>query len=122
MRFRPHNWSLAMAGKAIAISLVAIGAGFVLQAKALPKLVETLREMDREPSAWIALGLQFSSLLPLLPVPGLVLGIGAIIMPTFRKPLAALAIVAAAAATAVIVAMLIGTMAPLYEIPRELPM
>ncbi|MBI4580328.1 MAG: hypothetical protein HY718_11540 [Planctomycetes bacterium] len=117
---RSEKWSLFLAAKAIAISVVAIGAAIVLSRMALPKLAETLHGMNVTPAPWVLKGLEYQAELPMLPVPGLLLGIAAIMFKPCRPLLAALALAAAVLATGVIVAMLIGSMAPLYEVPRGL--
>ncbi len=118
--FGRRSWPVLLAGKAIAISLAAIVAAVVLNQMALPRLAEELHGLQRQPSSFIVFGLKHRGLLPFLPVPGLILGIAAFAMRPLRSPLALLAMLAAVAATGVIVAMLLGSMAPLYEIPRDL--
>ena len=117
---RNQTWPTLMAVKAILLSLAATGAGFVLLRIALPKLTDALHGIGREPSSWMLVGLQYQDLLVFLPAPGLVLGIAALMFRPFRPLIAVLAMIAAIGATAVIVAMLIAFMAPLYEIPRGL--
>ena len=111
-------WPTTMAVKAILLSIVASGAGFVLTRMALPKLADALHVIGHEPSGWVLTGMRFQDVLPILPAPGLVLGIAALMFRPFRPLLAVLAMLVAVAATIVIVALLIGSMAPLYEIPR----
>jgi hypothetical protein len=115
-----RGWAGYLAGKAVALSLAAIVAAFILNRVALPKLAETLHEMHKQPTPFIAFGLQHHGLLPFLPVPGLILGIAAFVLRPLRSLLAPLALLAAVLATGVIVAMLLGSMAPLYEVPRDL--
>jgi len=76
--------------------------------------------MNRETPSWVFTALEYHAELPFLPVPGLLLGIAALMFKPFRLPLAVLAMIVAVAATAAIVAMLIGGMMPLYEVPRGL--
>lgn len=115
-----HRWAVSMAIKAILLSIVASGAGFVVGRMALPKLIDALHGMGQKPPELILTSLQYQDLLPLLPLPGLVLGIAALMFRVFRPLLAPLAMLAAVLATFGIVAMLIGSMAPLYQIPRGL--
>lgn len=115
-----RNWSAYLAGKAVAISLVAIVAGVVLNRMALPRLSDALHDLHRQPSPLIAFGLNHRALLPFLPVPGLLLGVSAFVLRPLRPILAPAAMLAAVAATGAIVAMLLGSMAPLYEVPRGL--
>jgi hypothetical protein len=63
-----------LAGKAIAISIVAIGAAVVLSQMALPRLTTVLGELGTKPPGWALSVLDYRSELPLLPVPGLLLG------------------------------------------------
>lgn len=112
------KWGGILAGKAIAISLAGIGAALALSRLALPKVVSVLSEMGQKPADWILLALDYRDELPLLPVPGLLLGIAALMFRPMRGPLAFLAIVAAGLATAGIVAMLIGSIAPFYDASR----
>jgi len=113
-----RNWSAYLAGKAIALSVVAIGAAVVLTRMALPRLIESLNGAGREVSPLIALGLEHRSLLPFLPIPGLLLGVAAFILRPLRSPLAILAMIVAVVSTAAIIGLLLGSMAPLYQVPR----
>jgi hypothetical protein len=109
------SWSAYLAGKAIAISGAAIVAAMVLSRMALPMLVDSLSGMDKEPADWILIALQYSNGLPLLPVPGLVLGVAAMMLRPLRGVLAVLAMIASGLSAAIIVAMLMGTLAPFYD-------
>jgi hypothetical protein len=109
------NWSAYLAGKAIAISIVAIGAAVVLSRIALPRVTVVLGEMGTKPPGWALSALDYRNELPLLPVPGLLLGIAALMFRPFRGMLAVAAMIAAVLATGIIVAMLIGSLAPFYD-------
>lgn len=109
------SWSAYLAGKAIAISIVAIGAAVALSRMALPRLTAVLGEMGTAPPAWALRALDFRDELPLLPVPGLLLGIAALMFRSFRGLLAVAAIIAAGLATGIIIAMLIGSLMPFYD-------
>jgi len=115
MRFLIRNWSVYLAFKAVAISLAAIVAAIALSRLALPKLVEAMHGMGTKPPDWVLLALDYRSELPLLPVPGLLLGIAAILFRPFRGLLAIVALLAAALVTLAIVAMLIGSLTPFYD-------
>lgn len=105
-----------MAGKAIVVSAMSIAAAVVLSRMALPRLTAVLGEMGTPPPGWATAALRFQNELPLLGVPGLVLGIAALMFKPFRGLLAAAAMFAAVAATGAIVAMLVGTLAPFYGV------
>ncbi len=109
------SWSVYLAGKAVAISIVAIGAAVVLSQMALPRLVAVLGEMGAKPPGWALRALDYRSELPLLPAPGLLLGIAALMFKPFRGLLALAAIIAAVLATFIIVAMLVGSLVPFYD-------
>jgi hypothetical protein len=109
------NWAGYLAGKAIAISGGAIVAAMALSRVALPTLVESLSGMGNQPPEWVLIALQYRSELPLLPLPGLILGVAAIMLRPLRGVLAVAAMLAAGLATAIIVAMLIGSLAPFYD-------
>lgn len=111
-----RHGSTYLAGKAIVVSLAAIAASLVLSRMALPRLSAVLGEMGAQPPGWAMAALQFQNELPLLPVPGLLLGIAALMFRPFRTPLAVAAMLAAVAATAMIVAMLVGTLVPFYGV------
>jgi hypothetical protein len=115
-----RNWASFLAAKAIAVSVVAMGAGYVLAQVALPKLADALHGVGRMPSDLVLTGLRFKAELPFLPAPGLLLGLAAFMFPSVRRPCAVLAMVAAAVSTLIIVGLLIGSLAPLYQVPREL--
>jgi hypothetical protein len=117
---RRQMWATLMAVKAALLSAVAIAAAVVLTRMALPKLVEALHCAGRPSSPLVLMELRYQDTIPLLPVPGLILGIAALMFRPFRALFAILAMLAALVATAGIVALLIGSMAPLYEVPRGL--
>jgi hypothetical protein len=118
MRFLIRSSGAYLAFKAIAVSLAAIVAAMVLSRMALPKLVEAMHGLGSKPPDWVLLALDYRNELPLLPVPGLLLGIAAIMFRPFRGVLAVAALLAAGLATFAIVAMLIGCLAPFYDATR----
>jgi hypothetical protein len=115
-----RNLSGYVAAKAIAISVVAIGAAVVLSQMALPRLTTVLGEMGAKPPDWALTALEYQSELPLLPVPGLLLGIAAFMFKPMRGMLAWAAMLASVAATGIIVAMLIGSLVPFYNMAELL--
>lgn len=119
--FAPRqNWATFLAVKAITLSIVAMAAAFVLGHLALPKLAEALNGMGRDPSALVLKGIEYQAWIPILPTPGLLLGIWALMFRSLRTPLAVLAMLLAVAATVAVVLLLLGSMAPLYQVPRDL--
>lgn len=109
------TWSAVVAGNAIALAGTAIGAAIALSRLALPKLAEELSGMGSQPPEWVSIALDHHNELPLVGVPGLVLGVAAMMIRPLRSVLAVAAIIAAGLAIAAILLMFIGTLAPLYN-------
>lgn len=109
------HWSSYLAAKAIVVSIGAFGVGLALSRLALPGMVDALAGAGSPPPRWAAIALDYHHELPLLGAPGLLLGIAALMFRTFRAPLAVAAMLAAGVATAGILAMLVGTLAPFYD-------
>ncbi len=112
-------WPLWLAIKAISIGAVAFIAAIVLNRLAFPKLNEQLKDLPEVPGAVVFM-LEHRALIPALPVPGLALGILALTLPGFRKPLAVIAVLASSLAALAVVGCLLAGMMPLYAVPRDL--
>lgn len=118
--FMRRNFWLWLAVRSTLTGVAATVVAFVLQGTALPKLTQETRELrGPEPAAIKTIG-GLGRALPLVPAPAIVLGLAAIILPTFRRILAPLAAVAAVIGLVAVVGTLIAAMLPLYQMPREL--
>lgn len=110
-----RRWPLVLAVKAMAISVVGLGAGYTVNQLALPRLLEELEGSRKALSPVLSHMLSVRGLLSMSPLAGLLLGLAAIGLKPLRTPLALLAMVAAIGSVAAIVGMLVLAMMPLYQ-------
>lgn len=95
-------------------------AAWIVQRTALPALTRESAGTSASSSGLANVVLALRDWLIWLPLPGLLLGVAAIVLTTVRGPLALLAALAAFAAVAALVAVLVFSLAPLYQVPPDL--
>ena len=114
------SFSLRLAMRATLTSIVAIVAAVVIESTALPKLEGELKGLGRQQPAALKWAGVFQGRLRYVPVPALVLGLAALALPTLRPVLAVLAMGALALAMVIVVGSLVGSLAPMYQVPEDL--
>jgi hypothetical protein len=117
---RSGSWPMWLAVRSTATAVTGIVVAMTLGSTALPKLSEELKASDLQPPAPLGVLVANPQALPMLPVPGLLLGIAAIVLRPFRGPLAILSAIAATAAMVLIVGALIGSLAPMYSMSVDM--
>lgn len=116
---RSGSWPTWLAFRSTVTAAAAIAAGWVVKATALPALTREVGEGGVASTPLPEWVLALGDWLPLVGVPGLVLGLAAIRLRRFRPPLAVLATIASVGAIVAIVGTLIGLMLPFYQqVPR----
>ena len=115
MLTRSGHWPTRLAIRCIFTCAFAIVAAVAIHKLALPTLTEESAAMGAPAATgWIV---HIKGLLPLTPIPGLLLAIGAIALRSSRAPLAILATLATVAAILLIIGTLVGSLLPMYQIP-----
>ena len=113
---RSGSWSTWLAFRSTLTAGSAVVVGWIVRTTALPRLTAEASELGLGGAAgspWLGM---VSDWLPLVGVPGLVLGIAAIAIRSARPVLAVLAALASVAAIVVIVAVLAASLLPMYQI------
>ena len=105
--------SVFTAGMAIVVAII-------LNRTAMPRLAAEAPTTHVNLPAGLSCLLVGRHLLPWIPVPGLLLGLAALLLRPLRPILAALAAIGCLIAVVLIVGALIGALAPLYQAPAEL--
>jgi hypothetical protein len=119
-RRRRVGFSTWLAFRSTFMAVMAIVAAVILNQTALPKLALELGSPQVNLPGGLERLLARPAVLPYLPVPGLVLGIGALVLRPLRPILAVLSAGASLIAFLLIVGTLIVSMLPLYHVPKDL--
>ncbi len=119
-RKRGGGWSTRLAVRSVLTCVVAIVVGVMVSSSALPKLEREVKEAGGHRSPVMRKLVESRSLLPFAPVPGLLLGIAALVLRPLRAPLALAAMLATVACVGLLIATLGAAMAPLYDVPADL--
>ena len=114
---RPGSWPTWLAFRSTATAASALVAAFILRSTALPKLGGEMSDLGVGPPEAASWLVGMRDWLVILPLPGLILGIGAIVMRSVRPVLAVFAALASAAAILLIVATLAASLVPMYQMP-----
>jgi len=117
---KPGTWPTRMALRSMATAVTAIAAGWAVQAKALPVLTGEVNALGTRGAVDLSSLAAVGPWLPFAGVPGLVLGIAAMLMKPLRPVLAILAVLASLAAVVLVVGSLVASLAPTYNMPRDL--
>jgi hypothetical protein len=117
---RRGQWFTRLAFKSTTTSILAIVAAYIVNAMAFPALEREHAEAAKNSSPVLRGLLELRPLLMFLPLPGLVLGVAAIVLRPLRPLLAPLALVASILAVAAIVGVLVAGLAPMYQMPTDL--
>ena len=117
---RPGRWSTWLAFRSTLTGAVAVGAGWVVKATAMPAIARETGDLDVGGLAGSAGLSVLAPWLPMVGVPGLALGIAAIAIRRLRPVLAILATVASLLAIAAIVGTLVVSILPMYQVPQDL--
>ncbi len=112
---RRGGWPLWLAVKSALTSAVAIGAAIVLNRTLIPKAMFELRDAGAELSKWTAFVFEHHDRLTVIPWAALGVSVAAIGLRSRRPMLAILATVASTLALVVVVAALLLTLMPLYQ-------
>jgi hypothetical protein len=117
---RSGSWPMWLAVRSTATAVTGIVVAMFIGSAALPKMAAELQASELQPPAPLGVLVANPQALPMLPVPGLLLGIGAILLRPLRGPLAILAAIASTLAMVLIVGTLVGALVPMYNIPVDL--
>jgi hypothetical protein len=113
----PGFWSRWLAIKSLATGLVMVPCTYVAK-HGLNVLAQQREGMDiAEPAVWLAMTI--NSLI-FLPLPGVLLAIAALTFKSARLPLAVLSMACTLICTLLLVAALVGSLAPFYQLPADL--
>jgi hypothetical protein len=112
---RPGGFSLYLAFRSTFTAAGALVAAIILESTALPKLQGELTAMKLKPPAGLAWVVPFQGHLRYVAIPGLALGIAALALRPFRRPLAIAAMVFTLLAVVILVGSLVAALAPMYS-------
>lgn len=121
MRYgRRVKFSTRLAWRSTLTAAVAIVVGVVLARTALPKLASESDGAKTSLPAGLSRLVVKPVLLPYVPVPALLLGIGSLVLRPLRPVLAPLSALLSILAIAILVATLIAAMMPLYQVSHDM--
>lgn len=113
----PGFWARWLAFRSLATGLVTVPAAFIVKHHGLNALARQQQELGGETPAWLAMTVEW---LIFLPLPGVLLAIAALRLRSLRLPLAVLSMACTLLCTVLIVAALVGSLAPFYQWPADL--
>jgi len=119
VRRRGGGLALRLAIRATLTAAVAIVAAVMVES-AVTRLGGESKGLQRQPPAMLKWAEPFQDRLRYVPVPGLALGIAALLSRRLRPVLAGLAMAASVLAMIIVVASLLAALAPMYQVPEEL--
>ena len=122
MLTRRRSFGLWLAVRSIITAAAASAVAIVLSHTAMPKLIHELRDSGADVPSWLEKIVEFQPLLPWVGLPGVVVGIAALMLRPFRKPLALLAGVLSVAAIVLVVTTLVAAMIPFYQSSQRMLM
>jgi hypothetical protein len=122
MLTRRGSFGIWLAVRSIVTAAAASVVAIVLNHTAMPSLLEELRDSDMDVPQWLEMIVGFQPLLPWVGLPGVILGIAALMLRPLRKPLALLASLLSVAAIALVVATLVSAMIPFYQSSHDVLM
>ena len=117
---RRGAWPTRLAYRATITSILALVAAYVVQTAAMPVLDREYADAAKHLSPLPRGLLDLRGWLMFLPIPGLALGLAAIVLRSLRPLLAPLALLASVLAIAAIVGVLVAGLAPMYQMPADL--
>ncbi len=113
-------WVRRLAFRSTMTSILALVAAYVVKTMALPALDREHAEAAKNLSPILGMLLALRPWIMFLPIPGLALGLSAIVLRPLRPLLAPLALLASVLAVAATVGVLVAGLAPMYQIPADL--
>ncbi len=116
-RKAPGAWSRWLAIKSLITGIVMIPAVIVVKQYGLNVLAEQGEGLDVTPLPWVE---PIIANFYVLPLPGLALAVFALILRPVRLPLAVLSLVLTLFGVLLVVAALVGSLAPFYQVPQDL--
>jgi hypothetical protein len=122
MLMRRGSFGVWLAVRSIVTAAAASVVAIVLNRTAMPKLLDELRDSGTDAPSWLQTIVEFQPLLPWVGVPGVILGIAALMLRPLRKPLALLAGLVSVTAIALVVATLVAAMIPFYQSSHDMLM
>ena len=119
-RGRRSSFWTWLAFRSIIAAALAIVVAIIVNRTAMPKLTTEAPTAQSDLPLGLTGLVAHRGLLPLVPVPGLLLGIAALVLRPLRPLLAILATIGCVLAVVLILGTLVGALAPLYQAPAEL--
>jgi len=117
---RPGGWTTRLAVRSILIAACALFAAYIVDTRALPTLSKETGEAVSHLPTYLRWLVGLRGWLLYVPIPGLVLGVAAVVLRPLRPLLAPLAALASLLAVAVIVGALVVALLPMYQVPADL--
>jgi hypothetical protein len=116
----PGRWATRLAFRSTLIAACALVAAYIVDTRALPTLSKEMGEAVSRLPVYLRWLVGLRDWLLYVPIPGLVLGLAALILRPLRSLLAPLAALASLLAVAAIVGTLVVTLMPIYQVPADL--
>lgn len=117
---KPGSWPLRTALRATTTAVTAMIAGYIIDATALPRLRAEAKGLGVSAPPAVGWMSVFEGHLCYVPVPALLAGVAALMLPSVRPILAVAAGLLALLSLAVVVGTLLAVLGPMYAGPRDL--